>query len=300
MFDSSTLHPTHRKDILNGEAITYYNKRLREKLPKYHVEYRVRGTYGGNRSNYTGPVSNNTAEYPVVKILLNATLSDRIHKDKNTKFATADMVDFYLGTDLDQPGYTAMSADDIGDELIDLYNLRDYIVTTAKGRFIYFKVVKCLYGHPSSGRLSFLKLKGILEEGGFHEHPMVDCLFIHKTRNIMFYEASDMILTAQSDASFQNIPGSLFKAGGFSYFGNKGDPPTKNNGQIGVFCRTISVVCAAASDAEYAALFSIAQLIYFYRIVSDACGYPQQDPSPIYVDNDVARGIANRSVKVSK
>ena len=469
LLDSNTIQPIHRKEIPNGQVITYYNKQLKEKLPKTHVEYRVRGTYGGNRSNYEGPVSNNTAEYPVVKILLNATLSDRIHKDPNTKFATADMVDFYLGTDLDQPGYMTISADDIGEELIDLYNLRDYVITTAKGRIIYFKVVKCLYGHPASGRLSFLKLKGILEDGGFYEHPLVDCLFIHKTRNIMFtlivddmgikyatqedldylvsviqphwklkvdltgsrfigmhlawqydrpvprvilynpnvvrdalarfvpdkkmrgtstpspytqpvygnrsqtgpfddsapappetikfvqevtglfnhysrvidytmaeavtsiartqaapttdtikrvnhllnyaashpanciiYEASDMILTAQSDASFQSIPGSRSKAGGVYYFANKNDPPTTNNGLIGIYSRIISVVCAAASDAEYAALFLIAQIVYFYRIVAEACGYPQHEPSPIYVDNDVARGIANRSVKVKR
>jgi len=78
-----------------------------------------------------------------------------MHRDKDTKFETADMVDFYLGMDLDQPGHMTISTDGIGDEVIDIYNLRDYNVTTAKGRIIYFKVVKCLYG-----RLSFLKLKG--------------------------------------------------------------------------------------------------------------------------------------------
>jgi hypothetical protein len=118
--------------------------------------------------------------------------------------------------------------------------------------------------------------------------------------NCIIYDASDMILTAQSDASFQSIPGARSKAGGVYYFGNKNDPPTKNNGLIGVYSRLISVVCTAASDAEYAALFQIAQLIYFYRVVAEACGYPQLAPSPIYVDNDVARGIANRSVKVKR
>ena len=58
-------------------------------------------------------------------------------------------------------------------------------------------------------------------------------------------------------------------------------------------------MCAGASDAEYAALFQIAQLMYFYRIVTEAVGYPQK-ASPIYVDNDVARGIADRSVKVKR
>ena len=472
LFDSGTLEATHRRDIPAGETITYYNEQPKEKLKisasVKHVEYRVRGTYGGSNSNYSGPVSTNTAEYPVVKMLLNATLSDRIHKDPNTKFATADMTDFYLGTDLDQPGYMVIPADDIGDEIIDLYNLREFVALVNGKRLIYFKVLKCLYGHPASGRLSFEKLKGILEEGGFVEHPLVECLFIHKTRNISFalivddmgikyandddldylinviephwklkvdktgskfvgmhliwqyerptprvmvfnptvvrdalarfapgktlrgrstpspysqpvygkhnqtgpfddsspappetvkfvqevtglfnhysrvidytmaeavtsiartqaaptedtlkrvnhllnyaasnpdncivYEASDMILTAQSDASFQSIPGSRSKAGGVFYFANKGDPPSKNNGLIGIYSRIISVVCAAASDAEYAALFQIAQLMYHYRTVAAALGYPQP-PSPIYVDNDVARGIADRSVKIKR
>jgi hypothetical protein len=472
LFDSSTIVPIHRRDIPQGEIITYYNEQPKEKLkvmtPNSFVEYRVRGTYGGNRSNYTGPVSSNTAEYPVVKILMNATLSDRIHKDENTKFATADMVDFYLGTDLDKPGYMQISADEIGNELLDLYNMNDYVVNLNGKRFVYFKVVKCLYGHPAAGRLSFIKLKDILEDAGFYEHPFVECLFIHKTRNITFalivddmgikyskeedlqflvdvitphwklkvdttgsrflgmhlvwqyerpvprviifnptvvknalsrfvagtvmrgrktpspytqpvygknpqmsvfdetapappetikfvqevtglfshyarvidytmaeavttiataqaaptedtikrvnhllnyaashpnhciiYEASDMILTAQSDASHQSVKHARSKAGGVFYLANKGDPPTKNNGLLGVYSKIIPVVCAAASDAEYAALFQIAQLVYFYRIVCEACGYPQE-ASPIYVDNDVARGIAERSVKVRR
>jgi hypothetical protein len=115
----------------------------------------------------------------------------------------------------------------------------------------------------------------------------------------IIFEASDMILTAQSDASYQSIPGSRSKAGGVFYFANANDPPSKNNGLIGVYSKLISVVCAGASDAEYAALFQIAQLMYFYRIVTEAVGYPQQ-ASPIYVDNDVARGIADRSVKVKR
>ena len=108
-----------------------------------------------------------------------------------------------------------------------------------------------------------------------------------------------MILTAHSDASHQSVKNSRSKAGGAFYLGNKGDPPTTNDALIGVYSKIIPVVCAAASDAEYAALFQIAQLMYFYRIVCEACGYPQ-GPSPIYVDNDVARGIAERSVKVKR
>ena len=92
--------------------------------------------------------------------------------------------------------------------------------------------------------------------------------------NCIIYESSDIILTAHSDASRKSVKNSRSKAGGAFYLANKNDPPTTNNGLIGVYSKIIPVVCAAASDAEYAALFQIAQLMYFYRIVCEACGYP--------------------------
>jgi len=39
--------------------------------------------------------------------------------------------------------------------------------------------------------------------------------------------------------------------------------------------------------------------MYFYRHVCEAMGHPQ-GPSPIYTDNDLARAIAERTVKVKK
>ena len=153
LLDSGTIRPTKRNMIPRGETITYYNPQCKEKLAtvdgKQFVDYRVRGTYGGNKSNYTGITSSQTAEYLTTKVLLNATLSDRLHKDPNTKFATADMVDFYLGAMLDQPGYLGMKASDFSQELIDMYSLREYIDYNGT---IYFQVVKCMYGHTASGR----------------------------------------------------------------------------------------------------------------------------------------------------
>ena len=50
---------------------------------------RVRGTYGGDRSDYTGAVSANTVSLQTVMVLLNATLSK-----PNARFTTADIKDF--------------------------------------------------------------------------------------------------------------------------------------------------------------------------------------------------------------
>jgi hypothetical protein len=92
------------------QSITYYNPQCKQKLStvdnEQFVEYRVRGTYGGDRS-----------EYLTTKVLINATLSDRVHKDPDTKFATTDMVDFYLEAMLDQPGYLGMKAATFSQEI---------------------------------------------------------------------------------------------------------------------------------------------------------------------------------------
>ena len=187
LLDSGTLKPVKRNIIPRGETITYYNPQCKEKLAtvddEQFVEYRVRGTFGGDRSGYQGATSSQTAEYLTTKVLINATLSDRLHKDPDTKFATADMVDFYLGAMLDQPGYLGMKAATFSQEIIDIYNLREYIDSNGT---IYFQVVKCMYGHPASGRLSNKKLVSILKDAGYHEDKFVDCLFKHASRDIIF------------------------------------------------------------------------------------------------------------------
>ena len=469
LLDTGTIKPVKRNTIPRGETITYYNPQCKQKLAtvedEQFIEYRVRGTYGGDKSGYKGVTSSQTAEYLTTKVLINATLSDRIHKDPDTKFATADMVDFYLGAMLDQPGYLGMKAATFSQEIIDMYSLRDYI--DDKGT-IYFQVVKCMYGHPASGRLSNKKLVSILKTAGYHEDAFVDCLFKHETRNITFalvvddmgikysreedvehlaatiapywkvkldytgsqflgmnlkweyerkpkprviitsptvipkaiarfrdkpsqgretptpyteptygkqtqmapfddsplapaaaiqraqeingvlshyarvidysllegvtrlamtqaqptadtmtriehildyterypengiiFEASDMILTAHADASYQSLPGSRSKLGGAHYFANVNDPPNINNGLVTAQSAVIKVVCSGASEAEYAALYAVGQTSYFIRLVAEACGYPQT-ATTIYTDNEVAMGIANRSVKIKR
>ena len=469
LLDSGTIKPVKRNTIPRNEIVSYYNPQCKEKLAavdnEHFVERRVRGTFGGNRSSYKGMTSSQTAEYLTTKVLINATLSDRMHKDPNTKFATADMVDFYLGAMLDEPSYLGMKASAFSQELIDTYSLREYIDDNGT---IYFQVVKCMYGHPASGRLSNQKLVSILKAAGYHEDAFVDCLFNHATRNITFalvvddmgikyskvedvehlvatiaphwkvkldysgsqflgmtldwdyerkpkprvvitspsvvpkalarfrdkpsrgketptpytdpvygtkvqmapfddspiapeasikraqeingvlshyarvvdysllegvtrlamtqaqptadtmtriehildylerypqngiiFEASDMILTSHADASYQSLPGSRSKLGGVHYFANKDDPPSVNNGLITTQSAVIKVVCSGASEAEYAALYSVGQTTYFIRLVAAACGYPQT-ATTIYTDNEVAMGIANRSVKIKR
>ena len=83
-------------------------------------QYRVRGTYGGNKpSSYTGITASYQASMTTVKLLLNKTVSD-----DNSKWMTMDITDMYLQTRLpaDQFEYMVLDIQDIPQEIIDTYN----------------------------------------------------------------------------------------------------------------------------------------------------------------------------------
>ena len=63
------------------------------------IEYRVRGTYGGNITDYIGPTAAQTADMVSIKLLLNAAVSE------SAKFMTIDIKDFYLGTPMEKKEY---------------------------------------------------------------------------------------------------------------------------------------------------------------------------------------------------
>ncbi len=61
---------------------------------------RVRGTIGGDRVDYPGPVAASTADLTTIKLLLNSlVVSD------DAEWMSADITDFYLGTPLPRKEY---------------------------------------------------------------------------------------------------------------------------------------------------------------------------------------------------
>jgi hypothetical protein len=190
LLDSETIKHVFKDSIPreHRKNISYYNERAREKSKMIdeneYVEYRVRGTFGGDHRKYPGAVSSNTAEYPVVKMLLNSVISDVRNCDENTRFSTLDLVDFYIGTELenhDDPDYFKIKAIKVPNAICEKYN-----ISADSDGYIYFRLDKCLYGHAVAGRLSNQELVKLLKEAGYHESDLVPCLFKHETRKITF------------------------------------------------------------------------------------------------------------------
>jgi hypothetical protein len=96
--------------------------------------HRIQATLGGNLIHYPDDVGTPTANLLLIKIFLNSVIST----DK-TKFATADLSNFYLMTPLKRPGYGRVKLTDIPDEIIGKYKLHEK--ATPDG-WIYFKVVR--------------------------------------------------------------------------------------------------------------------------------------------------------------
>ena len=111
----------------------------------------------------------------------------------------------------------------------------------------------------------------------------------------ILYNASDMVLRTQSDASHHRHPNSRSVVGGIHYLVTNASNDTIN-GPIQTICKQIlESVCASTTESEYAALFINGQAACFPITVLTALEYVQK-PTIIYCDNSPAQGIAQREV----
>jgi hypothetical protein len=139
--------------------------------------HRIRATLGGNLIHYPNDVGTPTANLLLIKIFLNSVIST-----ERAKFATADLSNFYLMMPLKQPKYGRVKLTDIPDEIINKYKLND----KATDGWVYFKVVRGMYGLPQSGSNSHDELEERLNKDGYYKSPLVPALWKHKTRPTQF------------------------------------------------------------------------------------------------------------------
>lgn len=186
LVDSGTIRFIHRKDLPADRKSSYYNPQCSIKYKNGEYLRRIRGTYGGNQSDYEGEVTANTADMATVKVLLHATISE--HKKYGAKFVSADIKDFYLGTDLVRWEYMRITRSQLPDDIIVLYDLEQYMVPgrTADQDYVLVEIRKGIYGLPQAGKLAQDRLVAHLATHGYHQARYTPCLFKHETRPVMF------------------------------------------------------------------------------------------------------------------
>jgi hypothetical protein len=109
------------------------------------------------------------------------------------------------------------------------------------------------------------------------------------------FHPSDMLLEILSDASYLSRPKAGSVAGSFHHLTRAHDPDFVN-APISVHSTGIPIVCSSVQEAEYAGTFAAAKIGVGERQVLEDLGYPQP-PTVIHCDNEVAVGLAQKSVK---
>ena len=177
LFTSETIRLIMRDALPPDKFPAYYNPQVRTKIKDGKLQYRVRGTIGGNQVHYAGETTAQTASMMLLKLMLNSVVSD-----KGAKFMTADIKDFYLGTPLPSPEYMRINLDHIPEDIITKYNMRAY----AHNNAVVVEVNKGIYGLPQAGRLAQDRLITHLAQHGYHQAENTPCLFKHESNSVSF------------------------------------------------------------------------------------------------------------------
>ena len=119
---TNTMHPIHFHDIPHYCISDVTNICMVCKVQPTKAANQTCITIGGNTINFTGDCGTKTASLETVKLLINSTLSSPW-----AKYMTMNLSNFYLNMPLDRPEYTCIKLGDIPQDIIDEYNLNQYV-----------------------------------------------------------------------------------------------------------------------------------------------------------------------------
>jgi hypothetical protein len=187
------LEMCHPADKPPDYRPTYFNPALSWK----RGDYRVRGTAGGDRMDFDGPTTAQTASIQTVKCLLNAVVSEH-----DARFVTADISDYFLGTPLDHPEYMWIRRDQMTPESRLKYRFDDFAV----GDRALVRILKAIYGLPQAALLAQIQLTKHLASNGYILDKTVACLYHHVSRDISFtLVVDDFGIKYKQDADLQHL-----------------------------------------------------------------------------------------------
>ena len=135
-------------------------------------------TTGGDQLEYDRETTTETASIETEKILINSTIST----DK-ARFACWDVGNFSTNSRLETPEYMRIHIKDILEEVIDEYNVMQYV--TEDG-YVYCEITGAMYGLAQAGRIAHIDLVKHLKPHRYFPSKQTPGLWFHKTRPIAF------------------------------------------------------------------------------------------------------------------
>ena len=135
-------------------------------------KYRTRVTMGGNLVNFPGDCGTPTADLLTVKLLLNSIISN-----KNAKFMTLDIKDFYLMTPMKRYEYFRMKLDLFPQDIIDEYDLTSKVDQNVN---VHCEVRRGMYGLPQAGIIAQELLEERLQKAGYTQSKLTPGYWKHE------------------------------------------------------------------------------------------------------------------------
>ena len=156
----NTIAFIHKHEVPKNRMkdITYGQFTCNERPEKAEVN-RTRFTVVWDKINYPRAVATLTAEMLVAKILFNNDIST-----KHPKFMTINISNFYLNSPLPHSEYIKIKINNISEEVIKEYKLRDKVTLND---YVYIMATKCMYGLPQAGLIANKLLEEQLNKHGY-------------------------------------------------------------------------------------------------------------------------------------
>jgi hypothetical protein len=149
------------KDVTYGQFVC--NER-----PEKAMVNRTRFTVCEDKINYPGAVATPTAEMLVAKILFNSVIST-----KDAKLMTINISNFHLNSLLPRPEFVKIKINNIPEEIIKEYKLRDKVTPHV---YVYIMATKGMYDLPQAGLIAKKLLEKQLNEHGYQQSKLdQDC-----------------------------------------------------------------------------------------------------------------------------
>lgn len=166
-----------KKDVPKGAKVTYA-RFCCDIRPQKEQKHRMRLTVGSDRLQYDGETSTEVSSMETFKIHVNHTIST-----EGARYYCGDIGNMYTNSRLPSPEYMRIHIRDITQEIIDEYNVMDYV---DEDGYVYCKISGALYGLAQSGYIANKDLEKHLKPFGYYPSKTTAGLWHHKTRPITF------------------------------------------------------------------------------------------------------------------
>jgi hypothetical protein len=124
-------------------------------------------------------------------------------------------------------------------------------------------------------------------------HQFLDYATTHPDA-IITYQASNMVFTGHSNASYLSETNARSRAGGHFFMSNNNAIPS-NNGAILTILQIIKAVMSSTAEAEIGALYINCREAIPDRHTLEYLGH-KEPPTPTQTDNTTALGVVNKNV----